>query len=330
MSNVRLSLTLNGPAPPPPGQHRTAIAANKRERVANSRTLHDFNTWLVGGTVSQKRELNRIDTVTLRSALKSKDTDIDEKFEQRKQQIQQEQQRPTSVYHPIASDALLRLDRIGVVPRGHGRNPNEKPKVKRSPAHSRPTTSPSPEMPHPASEPLAVDMRRRLKSSMLEDAANSTYVTLFPPMFTPYDREVTHNRGFNDGVRTYHDTCMARAPTQQLRTIADIATQNTSLRGGDHKAFFPTGAPSTAYRHFTNYRLAVQSTMSEDVMNKAKDNRQLQDVLRRQTRSPTRPAGLGLTGPISTPVKRSVRRLPRDSEAAETSQQQQQPQDKGK
>eukprot|EP00759_Apiculatamorpha_spiralis_P044798 PhF_6_TR41669/c0_g1_i1/m.63173 len=261
--------------------HRNAIATNKKERAANSKTLHGFNTWLVGGTINPKRDLFRIE-LNVQHTKSNGAVGIENQIEKRKVQIAEQQKKPSSEYKPKANVSQLRLDRIGVVQRGHGYDTSPRGDL------SRPVTSsvvPLPSSPNNAAE----EIRMGLKSSLLEQAANSSYVSLFPPMFTPMDHAPHHLRGWHRNISTYHDNLVARPVTNETRTFADIHYAPTVKRGESApNAFQPTGNASTAYRHFTNYKLAVMTTQGDaKVASRAKAHRELQDILRKSvTRSP--------------------------------------------
>uniref|UniRef100_A0A7S4CUW9 Uncharacterized protein n=1 Tax=Eutreptiella gymnastica TaxID=73025 RepID=A0A7S4CUW9_9EUGL len=112
--------------------------------------------------------------------------------------------------------------------------------------------------------------REQLKNTLIDKSGTSSYQTLFPPLFSPYDRTPNIIRTWTEIKGTIDPS--ERSPRRPIATPKVPVTESnpiTVIKNGAtaqhrHKpripgqqAFMPTGSTVTAYRVFTNYRLAL-------------------------------------------------------------------------
>eukprot|EP00756_Hemistasia_phaeocysticola_P007024 Hpha_TRINITY_DN14093_c0_g2::TRINITY_DN14093_c0_g2_i1::g.44147::m.44147 len=193
----------------------------------------------------------------------------------------------------------------------------------------RPATAPRPNSPRVASAG-AQQPRQELKSSLVSHASRSHYCSMFPPLFSPYDRAsgTRMMRGWGSGVQEYykHMSSDGTAPPEagtgasprvsvspHKAAVVDVQVPKPSPvkrpRGlAGQPGFYPTGTTVNALRHFTNYRLAIESEQEMRAAvaaaskkqagaagSAAAGGRSLQQVLRAQrsvrTAGATRPEG---------------------------------------
>eukprot|EP01065_Artemidia_motanka_P021232 TRINITY_DN25360_c0_g1_i1.p1 TRINITY_DN25360_c0_g1~~TRINITY_DN25360_c0_g1_i1.p1 ORF type:complete len:472 (+),score=74.53 TRINITY_DN25360_c0_g1_i1:51-1418(+) len=266
----------------------TAMRHNPRVRPA-SHVLKNFNTWLIGGNYSHKKLLQARPPPLPRSESSER---IKHKIgEMRANLMRQSRQGKQAgrTAHRYVNMHLRRGDRSTADP-GPGadsappsaRDAGDKDPEKVKPA-SRPNTAPRPTAQR-GQQQQEPDQRRQLKTSLVDHASQSAYVSMFPPLFTPYDRAAGSRmmRGWGSGVqRYYRDIGESPRPAQsvvmasaswggaaqseepatvgdsQLGVVRSPVKRPRGLAG--QPGFYPTGTTVNAYRHYTNYRLALES-----------------------------------------------------------------------
>ena len=88
---------------------------------------------------------------------------------------------------------------------------------------------PTPPSPHHANQnrPNTSDnptsLRLQLKTSLIEGVTQSNYISMFPPLFTPYDRSNTMLRGWNPSMKEYYDKTEATSPKKAKTALSEEA-----------------------------------------------------------------------------------------------------------
>eukprot|EP01062_Namystynia_karyoxenos_P067029 TRINITY_DN60926_c0_g1_i1.p1 TRINITY_DN60926_c0_g1~~TRINITY_DN60926_c0_g1_i1.p1 ORF type:complete len:490 (+),score=83.07 TRINITY_DN60926_c0_g1_i1:73-1470(+) len=256
---------------------------------ANPQVRKHFNTWLVGGTYSQRRLLAARPPPLPRSEGTEKVKSNIGHLRQRLVDRSRKERRQNSARNRVPP-LRLRLGDQTKSPRraaesaeASGEHPATSRRAVAVPAAkpvTRPATAPRP----PASSPRQLELqaqqhpRAQLKSSLVDHASHSSYISMFPPLFTPYDRAAGSRmmRGWGSGVQEYYrdiDRMAASGPSPNPEPApapsrAGILAQQTTRvkrpRGlAGQPGFYPTGTTATAWRVFTNWRLAMEGDQEE-------------------------------------------------------------------
>eukprot|EP00755_Sulcionema_specki_P009162 Sspe_Gene.42928::Locus_20884_Transcript_1_1_Confidence_1.000_Length_1345::g.42928::m.42928 len=151
------------------------------------------------------------------------------------------------------------------------RPPNEGDPLPVAKPKSRPHTGKAAATTSPQGTNRMPEVRVQLKSSLVEHATQSNYISMFPPLFTPYDRSNNLMRGWGGAVKEYYEkTGKSATSGPPPPTLTQPPEEHDNLLGLAKKplrrakgvagkpGFYPTGTSVTAYRHYTNYRLALE------------------------------------------------------------------------
>ncbi|KAJ9450579.1 hypothetical protein DIPPA_09367 [Diplonema papillatum] len=239
---------------------------------AEGKTLKEFNTWLVGGVYATQQ---KHEPASLRKSDSSER--LKKKMDELKKKLQASQRRCLERRRPC--------DPATAKPAA-GKGEGEAKKIA-----ARPTPKPPC---RPNTGGSSCNQRLLLKSSLIDQITQSNYISMFPPLFTPYDRKNTMLRGWDGAMKRYYtefdpQTLQREAGFEQEPVVAACSRKPPA---SGRPGFYPTGHSVNAYRHYTNYRLALESERAARQQNvpplakkRHAPNNTLQELLRAQCAS---------------------------------------------
>ena len=191
--------------------------------IGSTKTLKEFNTWLVGGTYVTKQK--HVNPPPLQRSESSEKLKL--KIEEMKKKLQEGHRK--AIRDRKAEPATARLSRIT-------KKPVQPPRPK-------------------SGVVIVKSERNELKTSLIDQITQSNYISMFPPLFTPYDRNNTMLRGWCSDMKHYYGgVSSARNHTKEKEEKGfDPQHQTETRRSGratvstGRPGFFPTGTRYVIY-----------------------------------------------------------------------------------
>mmetsp|Transcript_112074 Transcript_112074/g.194607 ORF Transcript_112074/g.194607 Transcript_112074/m.194607 type:complete len:360 (-) Transcript_112074:502-1581(-) len=262
--------------------------------LAHPKLLKSFNTWLVGGNYSSPRkfgdftamgEKNRpvcLDQELLEEEQR-KDEKLRERIAEKQEKLKAERNKPKHMYLDKKAGLVTNYESTSTRSRATGTHAEDssqrsdrrcKSGSKRQPI----STSGSPvqameQMRQTRLQQMQQQQERRetLKLELLAQSATSSYQTLFPPLFAPFDKTPPVVQTWVE-MKDLPGTAARsprkpespkRVPVGETNSLSILKHGHGRRRAGNN-AFMPTGSTSTAYRCYTNYQMAVELVHNDD------------------------------------------------------------------
>ena len=249
------------------------------------KTVKEFNTWLVGGTYMMKQ--NDITPPPLPKSQSSEKLKL--KIDEMKRKLQEGHRKP------LRDKAALKAQPAdGCAQKQPTSARGARHKAEKAEAAEKAALTDKGMRPNTTEQ--AANLRLQLKTSLIDSLTQSNYISMFPPLFTPYDRANTMLRGWDPDMKKYYEkktTAKKAGDALEVAKPPSVSKRPSHQGKAGRPGFYPTGSryggtpfcpppplPSTpllarrdatchhtrsvnAYRHFTNYRLALELDSKE-------------------------------------------------------------------